>query len=498
MSLSASPSSLSRVGDIQTVAMLVSVFSFRTSPSSHSSPLLPSRPPPTLVEVHDMDGGALAPAMSDRSASSISIASTATNTTTAAAEVPPIADVPSPHVNLMMPAHPMAMLPPTADGSARTWGPGSASKGAVIARGFAAAAAAIRSNSSSGNASPGDTIYNINSTQRSKWRLTSSEDGASMTHANSHARIRSGSLASARDSIPRIDEGGDHHSELSHLTASDSLASVASADGLTPSPSTALLAAASSVHQLRLDAMDLYLYLYAEYLYRIGEYSTRAKLLKFLRDTQPTVQQCITGFAVDEQVYGLSAVCAHCDTEQTTRTRVQPPQVNSRPGSSNDLAVLPTSPSTASLTPSTASSTSAAALPISPRCNSCHHFPLTCALCHVSVKGIYLMCVLCGHGGHPAHITGWFRDSAAECPTACGCRCESDGGLHLSDELADGVAHDQSTKQSRRKKKDHQRSIDAARAAVDAQLIDADEDMQAADDAEHSEQLQHFYNPTAF
>ncbi|CDS38078.1 WD repeat protein 24 putative [Echinococcus multilocularis] len=47
----------------------------------------------------------------------------------------------------------------------------------------------------------------------------------------------------------------------------------------------------------------------------------------------------------------------------------------------------------------------------------------TCAVCHMTVRGIYLWCIGCSHGGHLDHIREWIT-RRAECPAGCGHYCE--------------------------------------------------------------------------
>ena len=55
-------------------------------------------------------------------------------------------------------------------------------------------------------------------------------------------------------------------------------------------------------------------------------------------------------------------------------------------------------------------------------CGSCSSFPLTCAVCACSIRGIGTFCIVCGHGGHSKHLSAWF-DQHSECPAGCGCPC---------------------------------------------------------------------------
>lgn len=51
------------------------------------------------------------------------------------------------------------------------------------------------------------------------------------------------------------------------------------------------------------------------------------------------------------------------------------------------------------------------------------NFIHVCALCHLPVKGHYIWCQGCCHGGHYNHLTQWFLNHK-ECPTGCGHLCE--------------------------------------------------------------------------
>lgn len=56
-------------------------------------------------------------------------------------------------------------------------------------------------------------------------------------------------------------------------------------------------------------------------------------------------------------------------------------------------------------------------------CQTCQNLA-ECSVCEGSVKGLYSWCQGCGHGGHAAHINGWFRSNSL-CPTGCGHNCVS-------------------------------------------------------------------------
>lgn len=64
------------------------------------------------------------------------------------------------------------------------------------------------------------------------------------------------------------------------------------------------------------------------------------------------------------------------------------------------------------------------------RCGSCTRAISTCSLCLLPVRGVYLWCQGCGHGGHLPHMTDWFGAQSSLCPTGCGhvCSLEVGGG----------------------------------------------------------------------
>lgn len=56
-------------------------------------------------------------------------------------------------------------------------------------------------------------------------------------------------------------------------------------------------------------------------------------------------------------------------------------------------------------------------------CEKCRTQPSTCSICHVSVRGLYVWCQGCAHGGHLKHMLDWFRTNSL-CPAGCGHQCE--------------------------------------------------------------------------
>ncbi|KAL0478615.1 WD repeat-containing protein [Acrasis kona] len=45
-----------------------------------------------------------------------------------------------------------------------------------------------------------------------------------------------------------------------------------------------------------------------------------------------------------------------------------------------------------------------------------------CSVCRLPVRGLNMICVMCGHGGHSHHLKFWFKNHS-HCPTGCNCEC---------------------------------------------------------------------------
>ncbi|XP_062515245.1 GATOR2 complex protein WDR24-like isoform X2 [Corticium candelabrum] len=56
-------------------------------------------------------------------------------------------------------------------------------------------------------------------------------------------------------------------------------------------------------------------------------------------------------------------------------------------------------------------------------CDRCQQLTNSCSICHETVKGLYVWCQGCGHGGHLSHIREWLSKSSW-CPVGCGHCCE--------------------------------------------------------------------------
>eukprot|EP01113_Clastostelium_recurvatum_P037956 TRINITY_DN5607_c0_g1_i1.p1 TRINITY_DN5607_c0_g1~~TRINITY_DN5607_c0_g1_i1.p1 ORF type:complete len:829 (-),score=148.05 TRINITY_DN5607_c0_g1_i1:31-2517(-) len=55
-------------------------------------------------------------------------------------------------------------------------------------------------------------------------------------------------------------------------------------------------------------------------------------------------------------------------------------------------------------------------------CERCRKRVGVCAICRLPVKGMYVWCQLCGHGGHLSHVHEWFSNNKA-CPAGCSHLC---------------------------------------------------------------------------
>ncbi|KAF4677465.1 WD repeat-containing protein 24 [Perkinsus chesapeaki] len=60
-----------------------------------------------------------------------------------------------------------------------------------------------------------------------------------------------------------------------------------------------------------------------------------------------------------------------------------------------------------------------------PICSHCHKNNRSCVVCGGNVKGLWLACQVCGHGGHVTHMSDWFATQGHEtCPSPnCGHVC---------------------------------------------------------------------------
>lgn len=56
-------------------------------------------------------------------------------------------------------------------------------------------------------------------------------------------------------------------------------------------------------------------------------------------------------------------------------------------------------------------------------CERCKKVSSTCSVCHEVVKGLYVWCKICSHGGHINHMEEWFKKNK-QCPSSCGHLCE--------------------------------------------------------------------------
>ncbi|TMW66185.1 hypothetical protein Poli38472_003950 [Pythium oligandrum] len=55
-------------------------------------------------------------------------------------------------------------------------------------------------------------------------------------------------------------------------------------------------------------------------------------------------------------------------------------------------------------------------------CSNCNNTATRCSVCQLPVRGLYVWCPVCSHGGHLEHLTEWFSEEEV-CPTGCSHRC---------------------------------------------------------------------------
>ncbi|DAZ96278.1 TPA: hypothetical protein N0F65_008311, partial [Lagenidium giganteum] len=55
-------------------------------------------------------------------------------------------------------------------------------------------------------------------------------------------------------------------------------------------------------------------------------------------------------------------------------------------------------------------------------CANCNNVATRCSICHLPVRGLYVWCPVCSHGGHLEHMKDWFKQESV-CPTGCSHRC---------------------------------------------------------------------------
>ncbi|KAJ1845045.1 SEA (Seh1-associated) complex subunit, partial [Coemansia sp. RSA 2708] len=61
------------------------------------------------------------------------------------------------------------------------------------------------------------------------------------------------------------------------------------------------------------------------------------------------------------------------------------------------------------------------------RCSECNNLANSCVVCESPVRGRFIWCKGCGHGGHAVHMWDWFREMEQEqCPSGCGHACTPD------------------------------------------------------------------------
>ena len=153
---------------------------------------------------------------------------------------------------------------------------------------------------------------------------------------------------------------------------------------------------ASTKPIMGLDDLDRVLVSYADILSHWGMLSTATEVLKHVSTTAAIVRSR----GSESAWVNLTYKCMKCNEE------VAPGDDQKKPISS-----------TVTATTSYSLLNDGSVL-----CGRCTSFPLTCAVCACSIRGIGTFCIVCGHGGHAKHLSAWFEQHS-ECPAGCGCRC---------------------------------------------------------------------------
>ncbi|KAJ2851299.1 SEA (Seh1-associated) complex subunit [Coemansia brasiliensis] len=61
------------------------------------------------------------------------------------------------------------------------------------------------------------------------------------------------------------------------------------------------------------------------------------------------------------------------------------------------------------------------------RCLECENLANSCVVCEMPVRGRFIWCKGCGHGGHAEHMWDWFKElDQTHCPAGCGHWCTPD------------------------------------------------------------------------
>jgi len=150
------------------------------------------------------------------------------------------------------------------------------------------------------------------------------------------------------------------------------------------------------------DRYDAYLYRYSALLYRWGQLTIRAELNKHLAHSVPG--------AGGEQLIPV---------EQSPFNNRNRPSTESSDGASSFI-------------PNEGVASGITFAPLCSRCNkpisetnvceTCKDYAFRCSICTNAVRGLFTVCMTCGHGGHVEHIQAWFSKNST-CPSGCGCSC---------------------------------------------------------------------------
>jgi len=54
-----------------------------------------------------------------------------------------------------------------------------------------------------------------------------------------------------------------------------------------------------------------------------------------------------------------------------------------------------------------------------------------CSICNIPTKGLSMFCFTCGHGGHPDHMSDWFKNESICAVENCRCICTFSENLEV-------------------------------------------------------------------
>ena len=185
-----------------------------------------------------------------------------------------------------------------------------------------------------------------------------------------------------------------------------------------PSPSS------PSPITLPLPVDDLYKLAYADYLHRVGLIQQRATVLRCLSSAFVAAHggmvELVMGWGTKEMRVDIDPICQRCGNAVAV---VAGGGGGGGGGGVGGGVVVVVNPWTGQQVGGQVNGGS------SVRCPRCNVFAVHCVVCSLSVRGLSSFCLVCGHGGHLAHVQEWFEGGEKECASGCGCYCKEHAQL---------------------------------------------------------------------